>query len=206
MKKLLEAVNEIIPGLQDSLDNIISNLVEEVNHLHRGGYGLEGGTGRNFFAAIENEELPACLQFRLSTAVIENIDLIAAASPPEPGGDSADPGGEIEAGNGVNALEIARLRDKPFGDSTGESSATLMDRYRGIISSLGVDGRESGRMAQAFSQAESQFREHHLAATGVNLDEEMLNMIHYHHAWQAAANFINHVDRMLEIMFMQLAR
>lgn len=189
VKGLLEAVNQIIPGLQGELDEIIYSLVEEVNRLHASAYGLDGESGRNFFEAIPDNGLPASLQFKLDGAIIKDINAIAAA---------AEPG---EPGNGENALKIARLRDQ-----ADEEDIPLMDSYRGIISALGVEGRESGRMAEAFGKAESQLREQHLSVTGVNLDEEMLNMIQYQHAWQAAANFISQVDRMLEILFMQLSR
>ncbi|HHX87565.1 MAG TPA: flagellar hook-associated protein FlgK [Firmicutes bacterium] len=190
VKGLLEAVNDAIPGLQGELDEIIYGLVEEVNRLHVSAYGLDGSANQDFFAAIDDQHsVPASLQFKLSEAVLDDIAVIAAASR------SGEPG------NGETALFIARLRDQ-----VGERGIPLMDSYRGIISALGVEGRESGRMAEAFGKAESQLREQHLSVTGVNLDEEMLNMIQYQHAWQAAANFISQVDRMLEILFMQLSR
>ncbi len=193
IKGLLEAVNEIVPGLQGELDAMVTKLVTGTNELHLQAYGLDGENGRCFFRPLpDNDQLPPCLMFQLSPEVFSDIGAIAAASK---WGESGQPG------NGENALLIARLRD----DTTG-GSVSLVDSYRGIISGLGVNGRESARMAEAFSQVESQFREQHLSVTGVNLDEEMLNMIQYQHAWQAAANFISQVDRMLEILFMQLAR
>ena len=53
LKGLEESVNVIIPGLQGQLDELVLVLVEELNGLHCQGYGLDGGTGRRFFAGIE---------------------------------------------------------------------------------------------------------------------------------------------------------
>lgn len=189
LKGLEESINAIIPGLQSQLDELVSILVEELNGLHSQGYGLDGETGRCFFAEIEGGSVPASLQFKLDEAVLGDVTVIAAASSPG------------EPGNGESALGMARLRDANI---MGGGSASLMDSYRGMISSLGVEGRESRRMAEAFREAVDQLRSRHESVTGVNLDEEALSMIQYEHAWQAAANFMGHIDRMLEILFREL--
>lgn len=48
---LLTIRDTIIPGLQTSFDKLSASLVNEVNQLHRQGYGLDGSTGLDFFAA-----------------------------------------------------------------------------------------------------------------------------------------------------------
>lgn len=189
LKGLGEAINRIVPRLQNELNEVVSCLVEELNVLHRQGCGLDGGSERDFFATIEDNNVPAALQFKLAQPVLDSIAVIAAAS--EPG----------EPGNGGNAMAIARLGNENFESLGGVS---LMDFYRGMISSLGVGGRESERMAGAFREAVVQLQARHESVTGVNLDEEALNMMQFGHAWQAAANFIGHIDRMLETLFREL--
>jgi flagellar hook-associated protein 1 FlgK len=49
---LLNLRDTIIPGLQSSFDKLAASLVNEVNQLHRQGYGLDGSTGLDFFSPL----------------------------------------------------------------------------------------------------------------------------------------------------------
>lgn len=49
---LLNIRDTIIPGLQTSFDKLSASLVNEVNQLHRQGYGLDGSTGLDFFSPL----------------------------------------------------------------------------------------------------------------------------------------------------------
>ena len=183
----LESFNEIIPGMQEDLDEIVETLVEEINQVHENSYGLNGETGQPFFEPLEEDGDAHSRQFRLSEEIMEDPSLIAASSE------------EGQPGNGQAALEIAGLRDEEL-----INDSTLSDHYRGIISALGVEGRESERMAQAMEKAEAQFREQHEAVAGVNMDEEMLDMVQFQHAWQGASRFLSYVDQMIDVLFMEL--
>jgi flagellar hook-associated protein 1 FlgK len=49
---LLNIRDTIIPGLQASFDKLSASLVNEVNQIHRQGYGLDGSTGLDFFSPL----------------------------------------------------------------------------------------------------------------------------------------------------------
>lgn len=49
---LLTIRDTILPGLQTSFDKLSASLVNEVNQLHRQGYGLDGSTGLDFFSPL----------------------------------------------------------------------------------------------------------------------------------------------------------
>lgn len=49
---LLTIRDTIIPGLQTSFDKLSASLVNEVNQIHRQGYGLDGSTGLDFFSPL----------------------------------------------------------------------------------------------------------------------------------------------------------
>jgi flagellar hook-associated protein 1 len=49
---LLSIRDTIIPGLQSAFDKLSASLVNEVNQLHRQGYGLDGSTGLDFFSPL----------------------------------------------------------------------------------------------------------------------------------------------------------
>ncbi len=190
---LLDAINIDIPDIQNSLDNVVTTLVNEVNDLHRAGYGLDhtDNVALDFFAPLEGDT-PASMQFRVADAIMEDSSNISASS--EPG----------EPGNGETALEIARLRDHREADRLHGSS--IMEYYRGMVTSMGVQAQESERMAETFKRTEAQIIEMHRSVSGVNLDEEMLNMTQFQHAWHAAARYLNTVDDMLTVLFTELGR
>ena len=51
---MLETFNEVLPFYRAAVDDLSYNLVQEVNRLHREGYGLDGSTGLNFFEPWED--------------------------------------------------------------------------------------------------------------------------------------------------------
>lgn len=188
---LQESVNYNIPNVQEQLNNMVLTLVEQVNSLHRSGYGQDGSGGRNFFRTIEDNGIPPALQFLVSEDLLADPSLIAAASR------SGEPG------NGEISLAIARLRDQPLASLGGSS---IIDYYRGLVVTTGVDGQQSARMVQALQKAANQLEEQSQSISGVNMDEEMLQMIQFQHGWNAAARFISHVDQLIGTLFNELGR
>lgn len=52
LKGLLDVRDVTIPGLQASFDKLAATLSNEVNQLHRSGYGLDGSTDLDFFTPV----------------------------------------------------------------------------------------------------------------------------------------------------------
>lgn len=200
LKGMLESYNEVFPRYQGGLDELVYTLVEKVNEVHRGGYGLEENTGDNFFANFkDNPEEPA-EKYRLATRFA-----VAQSILDDPGNIAAAKEDDGVPGDGSNALEIAQLREKlvKFED---EKEATFHDYFRGMIADLGVEGRETERMLLSFTTVAERLKEQQEAVSGVSLDDEMLNMIQYQHAYSAAARFLNVFDEMLSVLLNELGR
>ena len=130
--------NDVIPKYQDGLDKLVFKLVEKVNDLHRGGYGLVGSNEVNFFVKIDDVK-GAVTHFEVNPDILnsnEGLNFIAAASADE------------SPGNGENALALAKLRERLVMNEAGEEAgedkgtATFHDFYRGLIADLGVEGRK----------------------------------------------------------------
>ena len=51
IRGLLNVKDTLLPGFVASLDRLAAQLTTSVNQLHSNGYGLDGSTGNNFFAA-----------------------------------------------------------------------------------------------------------------------------------------------------------
>ncbi len=209
---MLQSYNEVFPQYQGDLDELVYALIEEVNNLHREGYGLDGTGKRNFFETYntENEENPApsdklgiAAKFAVSADL--TIGNIAASSSvvKEEGDDEL-----IAApGDGSVALKIARLREAlTMEKEENKGTATFSDFFRGVIANLGVEGRETQRMSVSLENVRDRIQERQEAVSGVSLDDEMLNMIQYQHAYNAAARFLNVLDEMLGVMFSEIGR
>ncbi len=190
---LLDAINLDIPDIQNSLDNVVTTMVTEINALHRTGYGLNQTEelAIDFFTPLD-ETTSAAMQFQVADDVLEDSSNVAASS--QPG----------EPGNGEMALEIARLRDHRQAERLHGGS--VMEYYRGMITSMGVQAQESERMAETFKRTEAEIIELNRSVSAVNIDEEMLNMTQYQHSWHAAARYLNTVDEMLTVLFTELGR
>ncbi len=133
----------------------------------------------------------AVKKFQISNKVRADLAYIAAAD------------NTGAAGDGANALSIARLRDAKVmqGDK-----ATFHDFFRGMIAELGVTGREAERMTLAMGAVETRMREYQESVSGVSLDDEMLNLIQFQHSYNAAAKFLSTIDEMLEMLINNVGR
>lgn len=195
LEGILESFNQVIPRYQEALDNLVSGLVGAVNSQHRSGFGLDGSTGIDFFR--ETPPLSSAAEtFSLGAGILTDLRQVAAAAPTGAGLFGGP-------GNGANALAVAGLRD---GLLMGGGTATLHDYYRSVIATLGVEGREAERMSVAMNTATERFRTQQAAVAGVSLDDEMLNLVQYQHAYTAAARYLSTLDQMLELMLNELGR
>lgn len=214
LRGMLESYNEVFPRYQGGLDDLVSTLVEEVNAVHREGYGFDGNNGYDFFVPLPGDvKISAARAFKVDQSIIDDPGRIAAARNVEAADDEENAGdGEVEKislpGDGGNALEIARLREKiiKFGDEENERDATFHDYYRALIADLGVEGREAERMLLSFTKVTEILKEKQEAVSSVSLDDEMLNMVQFQHAYNAAARFLNVFDEMLGVLLNELGR
>ncbi len=218
---MLQSYNEVFPQYQGDLDELVYALIEEVNNLHREGYGLDGTGKRNFFetykededegeegenpgAPLESDKIGIAAKF----AVCDDLTIgnIAASAFVVEGGEENESPIAVP-GDGSVALKIARLREAlTMEKEENKGTATFSDFFRGVIANLGVEGRETQRMSVSLENVRDRIQERQEAVSGVSLDDEMLNMIQYQHAYNAAARFLNVLDEMLGVMFSEIGR
>jgi flagellar hook-associated protein 1 FlgK len=174
-----------LPTYQDGLNELVRTLVARVNAEHLSGYGLNNATGINFFAPIVPGEEPETLFFRLSGEVMADVNNIAAAS------DANQPG------DGSVSLTIARLRSQRTMQS---DTVTFENYYQNLLARLGTEGEEAGRLANLQEQLIQALEIRREKAGGVSLDEEMLSLVQFQYAYQAAARFAAQMDEMLDVL------
>jgi flagellar hook-associated protein 1 FlgK len=72
--------------------------------------------------------------------------------------------------------------------------------YRQLIVKLGVEAQTANRRVEIQANILGQIDAARDAEAGVNLDEEMTNMLAYQRAYEGAARFISAVDSMLDTL------
>lgn len=198
---LLEMRDDYIPVLKEKLDNLARAFADEFNGIHysdssndnsndKKTYDLEGNFGQYFFVNGE-ETAPGKIvtdgitagNIALNPELLGHPEKIAAAT-------------QIEKGDGSNALDLAGLKHQTI-DGLG---TTFDDYYRSMIGVLGVDAQQAVRMKENQELLVSQLENNRQAVSGVSLDEEMINMIKFQHAYSAASRLITALDEMLEII------
>jgi flagellar hook-associated protein 1 FlgK len=136
----------------------------------------------------------------VSAAVRQDVDRIAAARGKDVGG-TGDVNTSNGIGDGTNALRIAGLR---FKDAMIDSNSTFNDFYTAVISRVGTQGEESKdrvRNQETLLKNLANLRE---SVSGINLDEEMSNLVAFQHGYNAAIRVITAMDRMLETLITRM--
>ncbi|MCC5814309.1 MAG: flagellar hook-associated protein FlgK [Leptospira sp.] len=139
--------------------------------------------------------------FKMSEAVRNNPANIAAARGKDVGGtgDYNSPNGHKD---GSNALLIASaLREKPV---MFDYSRTTDDFYNSLISKLGTEASESKQEYGTQSELMVQLENMRQSVMGVNLDEEMANMVQFQHSYNASAKMLQTMNEMLDTIINRL--
>jgi flagellar hook-associated protein 1 FlgK len=100
-------------------------------------------------------------------------------------------------GNGDAAAAIASIRNTPV--MVGRLS-TFDDYFADSVARVGLLGEQSGRALETENQIMKQLHDMRQSISGVNIDEELANMIRYQHGYNAAARFITTVNSMLDTL------
>jgi len=204
----------LIPALRKQLDTLARGIAEKFNEIHRTGAGLNGDTGFDFFVTKDGSGSITAGNIAVNQELLADPSKIAAASktdiPTEDNPDDYENKKQRDdgtwytwdKGDGSIALQLARLKDAQIIkiNSTGDQLFSPYDFYNAIIGELGVTAQQAYRMVENQELLVSQIENNRLAVSGVSLDEEMVNMIRFQHAYNAAARVITAMDEMIDLI------
>ncbi len=174
----LSTLTSLIPNYLTALDGIAADLATKLNAQHEIGYDLDGQTDREVFRSADGGQITAAsIELALT-----NWRQVAASAVGPVGVPSLD---------NSNAHAIARLAQAPDGTDA---------KYRQMITQLGVEAAVSQRNVDIQAVITAQVEGAREAAAGVNIDEEMTNMLSFQHAYAAAARLITAIDESLDVV------
>lgn len=150
--------------------------------------GLNAALGLNTFFKGDSASTMA-----IRDDVRQNSSLINAGS--------VNGGAESNDGDNQTALSIAQLKDKnvtirtPFETSNNQ---TLQEYYNSLVGAVGADTANAKFNAMFSETLAKDLNERQNEVAGVNLDEEMSNLIKFQHSYKAAAKLITTADQMMQ--------
>jgi flagellar hook-associated protein 1 len=98
-------------------------------------------------------------------------------------------------GDGSAALEMASLRNKSV--MVGPN-ATFDDYFAEVVASIGLKGEAAQQANESQQLVMKDLKDFQSSISGVNMDEEMAEMIKFQHGYNAAARFVNNINEMLD--------
>lgn len=164
------ALEVTIPTAAMKLDAVAAALAGTVNAQQAAGYDGSGAPGGAFFTGTTAGSLRIALT---------SPDRVAASSAPPP------------AADGDNADAMAAFLEAPGGVDA---------QYRDLVVSTGVQAQGATRRSEVQQALLTQADSARLGVSSVSLDEEMVSLMSYQHAYEAAARYISVVDSTLEAL------
>lgn len=162
------------------MDDFVAELITQTNAVQSSGYGLDGtSTGYDFFTGSGIKDI------EVNPEIIANIGLIAAANNPDQPGDNS------------NITDILDLREQLVLDG---NTVTFDDYYNNLIVEIGVDTQQCTREMENTNLLIEKINLRRESVSGVSTDDELVDMVKYQHAYNAAAKVISTMDEMLEMI------
>ncbi len=100
-------------------------------------------------------------------------------------------------GNNQNGLALVALQSKTL---TGLNNTTLFDGYRKTATDLGVASQVASQRLDAEEIRHEQLQNFRAQVSGVSLDEELVNLLKYQRAFEAASRMIVAADEMMSTL------
>jgi len=182
----LNSMNNQMTGL----DRLANNLRTEINALHTTGTNALGQTGIYFFNGEDTMPQTGAIDFNLSVEVATSAEAIAA-------------GVTVNPGDAGLALTLSKLRDVSI---AGLSNQTFQGFFRGQVNVVANEAAYYDMATQTERSIATQIEQQQQGVMGVNIDDEMANMMRFQRSYQAAAKAMTIFDQVAEDLLAMVRR
>ncbi|MDA8138553.1 MAG: flagellar hook-associated protein FlgK [Desulfobacteraceae bacterium] len=177
LKGWIDARDVVINNYATRLDDLANGIITQVNALHSAGYALDGSQNA-FFTGTNASDMA------VNPAIVADVNLIATAS-----------SAAALPGDNSTALSIAQLQNT---NTMSGATATFDDYYTSLVGDVGADVRNADLNFDHQTTMVNYLQNYREEVSGVSLDEEMINLVKYQHAYSAAARLITTTDQMMQ--------
>ena len=129
----------------------------------------------------------------VNDAVKNDVNSVAAAFP--------NPQGRAVIGDGRAAVEIAAIRNSSV--MIG-ASRTFDDYFAESVTNAGLKGEQAENMLLSQNAIMNDLRDLRDSISGVNIDEELADIMKFQHGYNAAAKYVTVIDSMLDTIINRL--
>lgn len=186
---------DVIDGMQKELDEFVFSFATAVNTIHS-----NDGEGIDFFDVSEEN---AALSLQVSQEIKNDSSLIVT-------GQLLD---NSIAGDGSRAQLISSLKNTPislenenwFDKDTMEinsdaNSSTLFNKYNSMVTDMGIIKQQSDNMLDTQEGLMALLEQRRDSVSGVDINEEVTNMIKFSSAFQANSKVLSTLADMLDTL------
>ena len=213
VKAYLDRNNHLVLKATTSVDTANPDFV--IRHVEDSGYflanysGILGGTGAvgayDFAQADAVNALAAGAEFgvapvynpsayiTINSAIQNDVQNVAAGY--------LSPSGDVFAGDGRAAVEIAAIRNTSI--MVG-SMRTFDDFFADSVTNVGLKGEQAETNYLSQAAIMDDLRNMRESISGVNIDEELAEIMKFQHGYNAAAKFITVWDSLIDTIINRL--
>lgn len=168
---LMDAINVSYPKYRDLLDTTAKSVIDVVNAQHQLGKDLDGNPGGPFFTGTTAASMAIHPDIVADPRKIAAADLAA---------------GNLDVSNADKISKLGLLVDGP--DS----------KYRQLINGLGIESQRATRNKEIQTNITKAANDSAESVSGVNLDEEMTNLMRFQHSYSASAKYLSTLNQVMD--------
>jgi flagellar hook-associated protein 1 FlgK len=177
MQGTIDARDGTLATLQTGINALASTLITNVNNVNDNGYNLTGTGGNAFFDGSDASSIT------VNPTVVNNPSMIQAS------------GSVTATGDNTVALAIANLADLAQPTLNGQ---TYGGAYTQSVAALGDALQTANTQVANQTSVGNMLATQRSSVSGVNVDEEMTNLMTFQKAYEASADLVNTVNQMMQ--------
>jgi flagellar hook-associated protein 1 FlgK len=167
-----------LPQMQSQLDAVASALASAVNGAQANGYDLSGNAGTAIFGTSDGSGTVTAANIAVT---MTDPSLVAAAA-------TSSSGGNLDGGNALVASNL------------GSAAGSADKLYGGLVGQIGSASKLAQQQQSTQDAVTASVDTLRQSASGVNLDEELTNMLTLQRAYQASSRVLTTMDSLLDTL------
>jgi flagellar hook-associated protein 1 FlgK len=172
----IDARDGALADLQSGVNTLASTLITQVNGIANTGYSPTGTTGTAFFTGTDASDIA------VNSTLVNNPGLLqSSASAATPSDNSV-------------ALQLADLAST---DQSTLSGQTLSAAYASTVNSLGSALQTANEQVTNQTAVTTMLQTQQSDVSGVNVDQEMTNLMGFQRAYEASAQLVTTINTMM---------
>ena len=195
-----------IPYYMSQLNEFVRKFAETFNNIHSGNEDLNGNVVGNFFTGIDPvdgtelqlDELPATgtdSYYRLTAGNFTIIDAYMK-----------DPTKLATTGQVVEGVEQSDVLEKLYGirsQANFYNGGTAGEFLECIITDIALDAKTARTMSEKYDNIGKTIEQQRLSVSGVDNDEEALNLVKYQNAYNLSAKMMSIMTEIYDRLILQ---